>query len=144
MKFSILVNDLSADEVIDFMRNQNKKPDVKVAPAAPAAAMPAAPAAPAAAMPAAPAAPTAAMPAAPAAPTAAMPAAPAAGPRTLQDLLARIQTGFQRGQLTAEYIPTVVARINQNYGIEMGAITDVAGQQHLIDAAHIIMDQDGK
>lgn len=64
-------------------------------------------------------------------------------PRDFNFILTRIQQGFQSGKCTPNYIPNLVQKINQTYGTNLSAITDVNGDFGLTGIVHGMMDQDG-
>lgn len=63
---------------------------------------------------------------------------------TMNTVLTRIQQGFAAGRMDANYIPSLQTRLGQHFGVQINAITDIAGRQDIIDAAIALMDQDGK
>lgn len=64
--------------------------------------------------------------------------------RNLNTLLVRIQQGFGAGRLDATYVPGLVTRLNQQFNVGCVAITDIASRPDMVEAAHSLMDQDGK
>ena len=110
-------------------------------PAAVAPVAPPMPTAPVAETPAAPAA-TPPMPTAPQ-PAAVAPVAPVQG-GDFNSLLTKIQQGMTNGSITAEYVTSIVARLNQQHNLQMNAITDIMQNQPMIDQAFALMAQDGK
>lgn len=63
---------------------------------------------------------------------------------TLNTVLTKIQQGFSSGKMDANYIQSLQQRLGQHFGVQMNAITDIAGRQDMIDAAISVMNQDGK
>jgi hypothetical protein len=63
---------------------------------------------------------------------------------TFQSLMTRIQQGFVAAKIDVGYLGSLVQRLNGQFGTQMGAITDVASRQDMIDAAHTLLNNDGK
>ena len=118
------------DETWNSVRAELKFAQAPPMPTAPVAEVPAAPAAP-------PPMPTAPQPAAVA------PVAPVQG-GDFNSLLTKIQQGMTNGSITAEYVTSIVARLNQQHNLQMNAITDIMQNQPMIDQAFALMAQDGK
>lgn len=62
--------------------------------------------------------------------------------RDFNAVLSRVQAGFVNKRIDQNYLPGLIARINQHHGVTLTAIPEIAGQQHLVDTAHAFMDQD--
>lgn len=106
-------------------------------------AQPEAPAAPAT-----PPAPTGApqAPVAPPAPATAPAAAPVAEApiaRDYQGFMRQIAKLAQNKQITQDYPPTVVQRVNEGYGADLKSITDISSDPRFVDYAWQCLDVDG-
>jgi len=76
--------------------------------------------------------------------TQAPPAAVPAQGGDFNALLTKIQQGMTAGTQDQVYIGTVIKRLNTQFNVQLGAITDIMTNQPMIDAAFAIMAEDGK
>lgn len=69
--------------------------------------------------------------------------APVAQPNDFNSILARIQNAFATGRATMTLMPDLVAEINQRGNVQMGSVTDMVGNQNLIDIAAQVLTEKG-
>lgn len=62
---------------------------------------------------------------------------------TFNSILIRVQQAMVTGNADMQYIPNLVQRINQRANVSMNAITDMVGNQKIIDIASEVLSEDG-
>ena len=64
-------------------------------------------------------------------------------PKDFNTLIARIQAAIQSGE-GVQYLQKIVAEVNIGFSTNMSAITDIMGNQPMIEYAFTILEKDGK
>lgn len=70
---------------------------------------------------------------------------PAVAPTTrdMQGILARVQRGAATGKVNGDFLQSVVAQINQAFGLQLQGIVEISTRTDLVEYAHQILDVNG-